>query len=83
MPYHSKYTKLKGRHIHPRGFSLAQEADMVTKKVLNSSGFFMGHGINNGDGSMENFIGKWNSMNNSNSGRFKRSVHSYEMPSYI
>jgi hypothetical protein len=59
---------------------------MVQNNILNSSGFFRGPGNINGvqgNASMDNFIGKWNQMNNSGSGRFKRSTHSYDQPYYI
>lgn len=84
--YNRKTTKLKGRHVHPKGLNLAQEADMVSNNILNSSGFFTGPGNINGVGgnaSMDNFIGKWNRMNSGGSGRFKRSSHVYDTPRYM
>lgn len=84
--YSNRTTKLKGRHVHQKGLNLAQEADMVSKNILNSSGFFTGPGNINGvygNASMDNFIGKWNNMNNRGSGRFKRSTHSYDTPRYL
>ncbi len=72
MLYNKKSTKYVGTHKHTRGTSLAQEADMVSNNILHSSGFFNGPGtgLNPGHGSsvnqsMENFIGKWNNMNQS------------------
>lgn len=69
MVYKKDLVQHIGKHKHPRGLSLAAEADMIQHNVLKSSGFFSGprSGLNHGFGtlnpSMENFIGKWNTMN--------------------
>lgn len=78
MVFHPKSTRYVGKHRHQRGVNLSQEADMVLNNVLNSSGFFRGPGTgpNNGYGTvnpgLENFIGKWNNMNQKRKGRFNK-----------
>lgn len=78
MVYRRNMVNRVGKHQHQKGVNLAQEADMVLNNVLKSSGFFGGPltGPNSGYGtvnpSMENFIGKWNTMNKKRKGRFNK-----------